>query len=233
MRSAPTLKEREKTTMSIFKISKKQVSKVSDGNQGITDETTVQAEQHEEVEKYKAARAREPEEAMPEGAPREASTAPGEMPEQPVVSDTPAEDATMVDDQHRDVVVKIDGPVGKVFTDALNQMLAIEGFAAMIGADELVKHKEEGESDHADIHIGVYSGSVDLLNTEEIVKISNEITRHTNQDYIIAIEGVYGRTLNTDSLRRLAILEDVAKNGGVKVFYNKDMAVEHLKGKLK
>jgi len=208
--------------MSIFKISKKQLTKITDENQSISDETTVKAEQHEAFEKHIGAREAE----SPEPVSAEATA-------KPVDAANPDESTTMSAHAGKDIVVKIDGPVGKVFTDALNQMLAIEGFAAMINADELVKHAEHDESDHADIQIGVYSGSVDLLNTEEIVKISNEIIRHTNQDYIIAIEGVYGRTLTTESIRRLALLEDLAKNGGTRVFYTTDLALDHLRGKLK
>lgn len=203
--------------MSVFKITKKKAIEINQENQPITDEAKAQSEKIDAVNTINSPRAREDDAA----APGDLAPAPAESDTLPIKEGDPA----------RDITVKIDGPVGKVFTDALNQMLAIEGFAAMISPDEVVKKASEAH-DHADISIGVYSGSVDLLNTEEIVKISNEITRHSNQEYIIAIEGVRGGHLETSKIRALGILEELTKSSGAKLFYSHDLAISHLRGKL-
>ena len=43
------------------------------------------------------------------------------------------------------LMVKIDGPVGRLFTEALNKMLATEGYIAMVEPDTIVEKKEEQE----------------------------------------------------------------------------------------
>lgn len=95
----------------------------------------------------------------------------------------PVESATGEPVEKPDVMVKIDGPVSRVFTDALNKLLVQESYMTM----NPVLFEKDKENDE-DVEIQVYCWNGDDLNTEAVTQITNDVTRHSNRDFVIAVE---------------------------------------------
>ena len=83
-----------------------------------------------------------------------------------------------------EMMVKIDGPVGRVFTDALNKLLVQESYMT---TDPLFL-EVPGKEDDEDVSLQVYCWKGDELNTEDVTQITNEVSRHTTRDFVISVE---------------------------------------------
>lgn len=118
-----------------------------------------------------------------------------------------------------EVMVRVDGPISRVFTDALNKILAVEGMETMLS-------DEENEDDDDDF-IQVYCWKESQLNTEDVVKITNDISKHTERSYVIAVEST-GRPTSA-----MGHIEALGRLGNVKVCYSLEKAVAFVKGQLK
>lgn len=90
------------------------------------------------------------------------------------------------------VVVKVDGPLSQVFTEALNKVLAFENMVLLpILADEYEAMKKEADfNDMTSIHVQAYDAHD--LTTGDVVDITNEITKTTEDAHIIAMESARG-----------------------------------------
>ena len=119
-------------------------------------------------------------------------------------------------------MVKIDGPVGRVFTDALNQLLVEEGYMTML---PLLEARSEPEP-KKDPLLQVYCWTGNSINTEDVKALLNEVSVHPNRDYVVAVENIERVTSAISSLDMLSRLENV------KVCYSRDRAVEHVWKKL-
>lgn len=121
------------------------------------------------------------------------------------------------------LMVKVDGPVGRLFTDALNKMLATEGYVAMIEPDSVVK-KEESDNTPS---LQIYALKGDEIGMSDVVEITNEISKHSEQDYIVAVESVSQVT------RAHGYLEELGKLGNVKLCWSQNSALNAIKDRLK
>lgn len=98
--------------------------------------------------------------------------------------DSPA--VSSVDENGKEKTIKIDGPISRVFTDALNQLLSTESYLTMVPqAIENEKPDDDGDDDNV---VQVYCWNANDLNVQDLTKITDEITRHTERNYVISIE---------------------------------------------
>lgn len=126
-----------------------------------------------------------------------------------------------------DVKIKIDGPIGQVFTDALNKMLAVESYmtlspmgTAAAGADILQDLKDEEI-------LQVYCYKADELNVSDMVAISNEVTKHTQRDFVLSFETAG----NFPSILEAA--ENLARLPNVSLFLSRKAAANHIQSKVR
>lgn len=94
-------------------------------------------------------------------------------------------------------VVKVDGPLGRVFTQALNKMLAVEGMAAIPltnEAFELMRKNKEVEV------INVKAIDTAFVNTEDAVEITDDIVKHPNENFVLAMESRSSKVTNCAGL---------------------------------
>ena len=133
----------------------------------------------------------------------------------------PVESASGDPVEKPDVMVKIDGPVSRVFTDALNKLLVQESYMTM--APVLFEAKENKEED---IEIQVYCWKGDELNTEDVTQITNDVTKHTNRDFVIAVES----SRVTPSMALLSYLE---KMPNVHLCFSQEKALELVAARFK
>lgn len=144
----------------------------------------------------------------------------------PTVVETP--DVTNTDDgssEKPEMMVKVDGPVGRVFTDALNRLLATEGYLTV-----LPKTKEMETLDTPDAPkklVQVYCWRTDSVNVSDMVQLTNDITKHTDRQFVIAVEAA--STLSSS----LRTLDDLSKLPNVKVCFSNESAANFVKGLLK
>lgn len=126
------------------------------------------------------------------------------------------------------MMVKIDGPIGRVYTEALNKMLALEGFAAMVPHDFNVDKSVEDAVDEGDVVpvMQLYCWSGNEINTQDIVQITNDIVRSRHTDYVIAVEmaGVVRR--------EMMLLDQLGRLPNVKICYSRSAALDVMRGKL-
>ena len=117
------------------------------------------------------------------------------------------------------VAVKVEGPLGKVFTETLNKMLALEGIAAIpIGEEELEKIRaQQGKV----VNVEVLSG--EDLAMQDVVEVMNKSTEHQGEPYVIALEAIReGKAIP----HAVGYLYGLEKLGQVKVHHRVGMAVE-------
>lgn len=129
------------------------------------------------------------------------------------------------------VMVKIDGPLSQVFTESLNKVLAYENMIMLpLLAEEYEKLKDAPEYNET-ITINVQAYDANEMSTGDVVDISNEITKTTQEDHILVMEAAYGvgkatqiaesmcRALKTATYVRLNTaavrVADLAKKAGV------------------
>ena len=126
-----------------------------------------------------------------------------------------------------DVKIKIDGPVGQIFTDALNKMLATESYLTLSpmgeanqGADLLQDLKDEEI-------LQVYCYKADELNVDDVLRISDEITKHTERNYVLSFEtaGSFPSVLEA--------AENVARLPNVSLFLSRKAAINHIQSKVR
>lgn len=130
-------------------------------------------------------------------------------------------DQPVIPEEKAGVLIKIDGPVGRVFTDALNTVLANESYMTMVPESETESEGSEGR-----ITTQVYCWKADELLLEDVVAITNDISRHTERDYVIVAE-TSGKVS-----RELGLMEDIAKLKNVKLCFSQEAAIDVVLRKL-
>ena len=152
-----------------------------------------------------------------EGAAPAAATPPEATPQTPAASNEP-------------VTVQVDGPIGRVFTDALNKVLAIEGYLTMLPEDEPVTEADSVEIGHmspikkAPINlVQVYCWRTDAVNASDLVQLSNNITAHSDRTFVVALEAA--ATIKN----AVGVLESLTCYPNVKVCYSLESAARYVK----
>ena len=166
--------------------------------------------------------------------------------------DKQPEDTTPAPKEREARLISIDGPVGRIYSAALQEVFANEGMAAMlhdfskaeegVGSDgEPVVRNLDGSKDddgedsviHQSVagvkHTKLYSYTADTINIDDVVKISNEICKNRGRDYIIAIEGVTYGNINS----AMDVLCDMEKAGQIKLCLSRGSAISAVMSSLK
>lgn len=126
------------------------------------------------------------------------------------------------------VMVKIDGPIGRLFTDTLNKILANESYMTMFSKMPVEMHERDdsGDSDE-EPDVQVYCWKAEALNAQDLVQVTNLITKTSSSNVIIAIEASSGRL--SDAVKLLPAFEKMDR---VKVCYSQQAAAEALVARL-
>lgn len=139
------------------------------------------------------------------------------------VDEKPVESASGDPVEKPDVMVKIDGPVGRVFTDALNKLLVQESYLTMSPA--LFENKE-AQSENEEVNLQVYCWKGEELNVEDVTAITNDVTKHQNRDFVIAVESARVTPV-------MALLGDLEKLPNVKLCYSQEKALSIVSERIK
>lgn len=87
----------------------------------------------------------------------------------------------------KDIVVKIDGPLGRYFTESLNKILAIEGMLmTMMATDEEEEDQETRFDIKPDLVVTAMDGSA--LKFEDVTALNEVLKRYSTGDVVIAAE---------------------------------------------
>lgn len=132
----------------------------------------------------------------------------------------------------KEVVVKVDGPLGRVFTEALNKMLATENLVVMpLTEDDLRLRQEEDSSFNDEILINVIAYDANELQSSDVVDVTNEIVKRPDTQYVIAMETIQhrGRVSNA-----VGLVESLCQgNKKIKSCYHLNTAVNLIMERLK
>lgn len=133
------------------------------------------------------------------------------------------------------MLIKMDGPLSKIYTDALNVYLAKEQYGNVSVATEqmladatfLIKTM----ADNAKKDLYVYSLNADDLDSDETYadaydEFSINIGDHTDYDKVVVLEAYKVRGAKLDKMHNCAI------RNGAKVFYTRNAALEYIKDKF-
>lgn len=134
-------------------------------------------------------------------------------------------------------LISIDGPVSRIYSAALQEVFANEGMAAMLqdlggndsgigidgdpvvrgDSDDLVHQSAAGLQ-----HTQVFSYTADTLNLQDVVKISDHITKNMGRNYIVAVEGVTGNH------RAASMLEEMERAGRLRLCLSRGAAISAI-----
>jgi len=163
---------------------------------------------------------------------RQAKVTMGEHPdhqgteEQPVGKETGQQEAFSAGEVNQDetaLVVTIDGPLGRVFTEALNKILAVESMMAMPMTPAALTLLKQEQPKTQVVKVNVFDE--DMLKAGDVVDISNDITLHQEDQFVVAIESRREtRTVNS----RTQLLSGLANHSNVQVSYRIQSAVRQV-----
>lgn len=95
-----------------------------------------------------------------------------------------------VDGKTVEKYIRIDGPVGRVFTDILNKVLVNESYMSMLSAvpDGELFGSDDGTPNRDMDGVYVYCVKSEDVLLKDAVNITNEIAKHPDNQYVIAVE---------------------------------------------
>ena len=141
-------------------------------------------------------------------------------------AETPVESASGEPVEKPDLMVKIDGPVGRVFTDALNKLLVQESYMMMSPSLFEDKDKTEDLDEDKEVGLQVYCWKGEELNIEDVTAITSDIAKHQNRDFVIAIESARITPV-------MALLGDLEKLPNVRLCYSQEKALSIVSERIK
>lgn len=124
-----------------------------------------------------------------------------------------------------EVTVNISGSLSSVFTDSLNQLLAVESYVTMIPQDKGNEGWNPPAKPMSDV-LRVYCWDGDALNMDDVLEITNQISRSTSDEFVIAIEGMKAGSVAIGAIERLSALKNV------EVCYTRGKALQLVKEKI-
>lgn len=124
------------------------------------------------------------------------------------------------------VVLKVDGALGQVFTNALNKMMAVESMVMIPMSEDQIE--EGGEGDKIIVPTIIHAEILDpsLLQVRDIVSISDEAQVNQADQYVVATEGTH---LNRASGK----LHLLGAHGNVDVRYTMSGAIDLVLAKCR
>jgi hypothetical protein len=139
-----------------------------------------------------------------------------------IAESSEAEKEEKEQDNPKDKTVRIDGPVSRIFTHALNQLLATESYM-MTMVEDPAEEKQAAE-EFPEIQVYCWSGNV--LNSEDITKLYNEVTCHTDRQFILAVESSNGLSNN------VKMLDVIDRLPNLTICYTQKQAINAVRSKL-
>lgn len=133
-----------------------------------------------------------------------------------VPSPTMEDGQAVLDEKKPEKMVKIDGPIGRIFTDALNRLLATEGYITMLPVEEF---ENTPVVEDALEMTEVYCWTGNTLNTTDVTELMNNVTRHQDRQFVVAVESVQKVT------PLMGLLDSMVKLPNVQVCYSREAAL--------
>ena len=166
------------------------------------------------------------EQGKPETQGKEQQISEGTLGETIQAPDTPVSEQSAVEtmsEPARGVTVQVDGPIGRVFTDALNKVLALEDYMTMLpeAMDEKEPSAEPSKGNRNLVQ--VYCWRTDAVNASDLVQLSNMISRHTDRSFVVALEA--GQVMKS----AVGVLESLTCYPNLKVCYSLETAARYVK----
>lgn len=115
--------------------------------------------------------------------------------------------------EKKDKMVRVDGPIGRIFTDALNEVLAKESL--MVFTPMLSEKEEDVEPD---IEVLLWDGSA--VNRIDVEHLSEEVAKFPDRQFIVAVENVKPSA----SMALLGYIGRTSKN--IQLCYSQQKAAE-------
>lgn len=133
-----------------------------------------------------------------------------------------------------DLVIKVEGPVGRVFTEALNKVLAKEGVAGMMlqgvensTDDSAYVDEGVGQNDQSVAPpIEVHTVDAQLVDLGEVVRINDAISQSTQSEHVIAIEHAHNQS------KAIHMLDQLGSRKNVRVCLSIDEAARYVGSKV-
>lgn len=106
--------------------------------------------------------------------------------------DQPTDKRFGLEQPGKELVLKVDGPLGRMFTDALNQVLAMESIVVMPMTEDDLRLRLEEQPDQAIVHVKAFN--LPDVTGDDVEDTNNEVIHETTQenltDFVIATESV-------------------------------------------
>lgn len=110
----------------------------------------------------------------------------------------------------KDVVVKVNGPLSHVFTDALNKILATESMVAVPMTQEQIDALLEEKAYNEVVQVNVSAFDASDIKNDDVVELSRDISIHPDQEYVLAMETSVKMKMNTTAGMAAKIFKDKA-----------------------
>jgi hypothetical protein len=125
--------------------------------------------------------------------------------------------------------VVMNGPLSKIYSDALNLVYSKESAMTMINPEDMeLMDEQAGSGDSKDLYI--YTTDGDKLDGSEMVEAGDKLkVALDSKKYKNVLLVMESRTPST----KVALLHDLANSMGVKVVFNRNAAIENVKACLK
>lgn len=102
-----------------------------------------------------------------------------------------------VEESQRPTIIKVDGPLSRIFTEALNKILAIESMVAIPMTEDDPRYQALSIKDPNVLTVEAYDASE--LSSEDIVQLSETVSKDETKDVLIAMEAIATNRLSVSS----------------------------------
>lgn len=131
--------------------------------------------------------------------------------------------------EKQEPTVVLDGPLGRIYTQALNLAYANEDTGTMAMIIDATQREKDAQGETGGVY--VYAADADHLDTKELVKMQGWMEQNkksSNQNMVISLE-THGNRVSPKS----GLLEEIAKAYGATVHYSRKSAMGAIHTKLK
>lgn len=107
-------------------------------------------------------------------------------------------------EKEQSIIVKVDGPLSRLFTDSLNKVLAFESMVLIPLTEEQLEAMKKDDQEYNEtttIHVQAYDASD--ITTSDVVEISDSITKTDADDHVLVMESARGIRGAADSAIRV------------------------------
>lgn len=102
-----------------------------------------------------------------------------------------------IEENPRPTIIKVDGPLGQIFTEALNKILAVESMAAIPMTEDDPRFQELSSKDPNILTVEAYDASE--LSSSDVHQLSEMVSKDETKDVLIAMEAIRTNKLSISS----------------------------------